>query len=31
MNITDLARDVVKQVFTEKSADNIRVFFNGMG
>jgi iron-sulfur cluster insertion protein len=31
MNITDQARDVLKQVFQEQDAKNIRVYFAGYG
>lgn len=31
MNITDQARDVLKQVFQENDANNIRVYFAGYG
>jgi hypothetical protein len=30
MNITDQARDVLKQMFREHEAKNIRVYFAGM-
>jgi hypothetical protein len=31
MNITDQARDVLKQLFQEQAAKNIRVYFAGYG
>jgi hypothetical protein len=31
MNITDQARDLLKQVFKEENANNIRIFFEGYG
>jgi hypothetical protein len=31
MNITDQARDVLKQLFQENNANNIRVYFAGFG
>jgi len=31
MNITDQARDVLKQMFEEHDAKNIRVYFAGYG
>jgi hypothetical protein len=31
MNITDQARDVLKQLFQESKAKNIRVYFAGYG
>jgi len=31
MNITDQARDVLKQMFAEHGAKNIRVYFAGYG
>jgi hypothetical protein len=31
MNITDQARDVLKQVFQEQDTKNIRVYFAGYG
>jgi hypothetical protein len=31
MNITDQARDVLKQLFLEHEAQNIRVYFGGFG
>ncbi len=31
MNITDQARDLLKQVFKEENANNIRIFFEGFG
>jgi hypothetical protein len=31
MNITDQARDVLKQLFQEQDAKNIRVYFAGYG
>jgi tRNA G46 methylase TrmB len=30
MNITNDARDFIKQVFKDKNVDNIRVFFAGI-
>jgi hypothetical protein len=31
MNITNEARDMLKQVFEEKGTNNIRVYFGGYG
>lgn len=31
MNITDKARYLIKQMFKEENANNIRVFFEGFG
>lgn len=31
MNVTDQARDVLKQLFQERDAKNIRVYFAGFG
>jgi hypothetical protein len=31
MNITDQARDILKQLFQENDAKNIRVYFEGYG
>ncbi|MDQ1147019.1 hypothetical protein QE429_003846 [Bacillus sp. SORGH_AS 510] len=31
MIITDQARDVLKQLFEDQDADNIRVYFAGFG
>ncbi len=31
MQITDQARDVLKQLFSERSAEGIRVYFAGFG
>lgn len=31
MNITNEARDMLKQVFEEKGTHNIRVYFGGFG
>lgn len=31
MNITNEARDMLKQVFEEKGTQNIRVYFGGFG
>jgi uncharacterized protein YneR len=31
MQITDQARDVLKQIFQDKNAENIRIYFAGYG